>query len=92
MRKGSATGGLQNSRADLEERTLAGSIFSQHAKRLAAADFEGDVAESPEVGVEAAAVQQREFLQAVARSFVDGVGLRDVRKLDGESGLWCTGH
>ena len=39
--------------------------------------------QSPEIAMEGPAAEKGQFLQAVARGFVDGVALRDAVELDG---------
>ena len=51
-----AFGGLEDAGADLEERAFAAAVFADDAEGFATGDFEGDVAEGPVVGVEAAGV------------------------------------
>ena len=83
---GGPGGGLKNSGADLQQGALAGSVFADDTERLAAAHFEGNVAKGPVIGVKAAAIESREFLQTVAGRGINRVALGDARKFDGGSG------
>ncbi len=84
-----AGGGLEDACAHLQQSALARSIFPNNAKRLASLDFEGDIAQRPIVGMEAAAVQQRQLLETIAGRRVDRVALRNARKFDGRHGHYC---
>src|SRR3990167_2676457 len=63
-------------RNQLQQRTLAGAIFSDQAKGGSFSDFERDVAQRPEVAMERAAVPGQQLLQAVGRARIDRVALR----------------
>ena len=84
MRVSRPRGHWKYSRAYLQQRTLARSVFSDDAKGLPTTDLKGDIAKSPKVPMEAPRIERSQFLQAVPRRRVNGIALGNARKFDGD--------
>jgi hypothetical protein len=71
---------LEDSRDQLEKGAFPGAVFPDNAESLAALDLKVEIAQGPEVVVEAPAVQEEKFFETMAGSVVDGIALGDSLK------------
>jgi glutaminyl-peptide cyclotransferase len=71
-------GRLENAADDLQQRALAAAVGSDQADDFAAFDAEGDIAQSPEVGVQGFAPERIQFANAIERRPVKAIELRNV--------------
>jgi hypothetical protein len=81
-------GRLQNAGHHLQQRALAGAVFADDAEGFAAAYFEADIVQGPEILVALQPVKREQLLQPVARRVIDRVALRDTLKFDGVHVRW----
>src|SRR5262249_45001349 len=72
----------QDSSHHLEQRALARAVLADYAKRFSGVNVERDIAQRPKVAMKGDAVQTREFFEARAGRWVDGITLGDVSELN----------
>jgi hypothetical protein len=81
-----ALGGSQNAGHQLQQGAFPGPVFADDAEGLAPPDFEIEIAQRPEIPVEAQAIKSQQFLEAIQGRVVDRVALGKASYLDGVHG------
>lgn len=64
---------MQDGGDNLQEGTLAGTVLTDNAKRLAAPDIKRDIVKRGEIAMEGYAIKAEELFEARARGRIDGV-------------------
>src|SRR4029077_13794218 len=80
--RGRTRGWLENTGANLQQRTLPAAIFPHDAESLAGTDLKSNITKRPIILVKAAALKRVEFIETIAGRGVDRVALGDPREFD----------